>query len=179
MNWSDVAEKVGQAAPMLGGLLGGPAGAGVGRLIAGALGVEDDPAAVEAALRADSDAALKLRALENDMEKARMAADTERQLIINETMRIEAQQDHWFRSGWRPALGWMFTATLGALGFAMAWTVINDPTVVGDPEFSGMLVWLFVTMGAALGINVKKRSDDKAAERGEKAGGFMDMLRRR
>lgn len=161
MNWRDVAETVAKAAPALGGALYGGAGYAVGSGIAKLLGVEDSPEAVQAALQQDPQAALKLRELEAEIERARINADLDRQRMVNETMRVEAQQDGWFKSGWRPALGWVFTGSLGALSMAMAWTVINDPTVVSDGEFTGMLVWLFVTMGAALGINVKKRSDDK------------------
>ena len=38
MEWKDVANVVGKAAPILGTLLGGPAGAAVGALVASALG---------------------------------------------------------------------------------------------------------------------------------------------
>jgi hypothetical protein len=63
MDWKDIAGAVGKAAPMLGTLLGGPAGAAVGALVASALGTENDPAAVGAAL-ADPASAVKLREIE-------------------------------------------------------------------------------------------------------------------
>lgn len=173
MNWNDVAETVAKAAPVLGGALYGGAGYAVGSGIAKLLGVEDNPEAVQAALQKDPSAALKLRELEADMERARINADLDRQRMVNETMRVESAQDGWFKSGWRPALGWVFTASLGTLAGSMAWTIVSDPTVVSDGEFTGMLVWLFVTMGAALGINVKKRSDDK---QGVATGGFLDNV---
>ena len=59
----------------------------------------------------------------------------------------------------------------------MAYTIAIDPSVVGDPEFTGMLIWLFVTMGAALGINVRQRTVDKALERGQQPRTFMDAIR--
>ena len=178
MNWRDVADTVAKAAPALGGALYGGAGYAVGSGIAKLLGVEDSPEAVQAALQQDPQAALKLRELEAEMERARINADLDRQRMVNETMRVEAQQDGWFKSGWRPALGWVFTLSLGTLAGSMAFTIVKDPTVVSDGEFTGMLVWLFVTMGAALGINVKKRSDDK---QGGSSGGFLDnvLTRRR
>jgi hypothetical protein len=43
MNWSKVGDIAGKALPVLGTVLGGPAGGTVGAMIAGALGVEDDP----------------------------------------------------------------------------------------------------------------------------------------
>lgn len=50
MNWSQLKDTVGQAAPILGTLIGGPAGATVGTLLATALGVEAQPKAVSKAL---------------------------------------------------------------------------------------------------------------------------------
>ena len=83
MNWSDIAGAVGKAAPILGTLLGGPAGAAVGGLIASALGTANDPADVAAAMQ-NPDAVIKLREVESrrqvdlqalavDMAKAEIA----------------------------------------------------------------------------------------------------------
>jgi hypothetical protein len=60
MNWSDIKETVASAAPLVGTLLGGPAGSAVGSLVAGALGVEESPAAVMRAL-GDPDKAAELQ----------------------------------------------------------------------------------------------------------------------
>lgn len=56
MIWSDIGALVGKAAPIVGGLLGGPAGAAVGGLVASALGTDSTPDAVAAALQADPQA---------------------------------------------------------------------------------------------------------------------------
>jgi uncharacterized membrane protein YccC len=64
MNWKDLASTVGKAAPILGTLLGGPAGAAVGSIIASALGTGNDPAEVERAIAADPQALVKLREIE-------------------------------------------------------------------------------------------------------------------
>src|SRR3954468_16575067 len=66
MQWSDIANIVGKAAPILGTVLGGPAGAAVGGLVAAALGVESTPDAIAKAVAADPEAALKLAQLESD-----------------------------------------------------------------------------------------------------------------
>jgi len=63
MNWKDVGKLVGKAAPILGTALGGPAGAALGTLVAGALGADDNPDAVAAAIAVDPQAALKLKEL--------------------------------------------------------------------------------------------------------------------
>lgn len=64
MNWSDVGNLVGRAAPMVGTLLGGPAGAAVGALVASALNVQADPESVNAALAGNPDALVKIQELQ-------------------------------------------------------------------------------------------------------------------
>jgi len=64
MNWKDIAGALGKAAPVLGGILGGPAGAAVGSLVAGALGTDATPEAVSKALTQDPQALVKLKELE-------------------------------------------------------------------------------------------------------------------
>lgn len=88
MDWKDVAGAVGKAAPLVGTLLGGPAGAAVGGLVAAALGSGPAPDDVAQALATNPDAAVKLRQIEADhaehlqalavqAETARLAADTD------------------------------------------------------------------------------------------------------
>lgn len=64
INWSDIKKTIGGAAPLIGTLLGGPAGGAVATLVAGALGVEDTPEAISTALVTDPSAMLKLKELE-------------------------------------------------------------------------------------------------------------------
>jgi len=66
MEWKDIASIVGKSAPMLGTLLGGPAGAAVGGLIASALGTGSAPDDVAQAMAVNPDAAVKLRQIEAD-----------------------------------------------------------------------------------------------------------------
>lgn len=68
MKWSDIASAIGKAAPLVGSVIGGPAGAGIGALVASALGVENTPEAVHAAL-GNPDALVKLKQLESDERK--------------------------------------------------------------------------------------------------------------
>lgn len=176
MDWKDAAETVGKVAPAVGGALYGGAGYALGSGLSKLLGVEDSPEAVSQALQQDPEAAVKLRQLEADMDQARMSARVERQRMVNETMQAEAKQEGWFRYGWRPAMGWVFTLSLGAMVSVMAVAVARDHTLVTNSEFTGMLVWLFATMGATLGLNIKKRSDDK---QGGAAPGFIDRMLKR
>lgn len=66
MNWDNIKEAVGNSAPILGGLLGGPVGASVGTLISGVLGVKPTPEAVQEELRTNPEAVLKLKQIEVD-----------------------------------------------------------------------------------------------------------------
>ena len=68
--WDKIKELIGDSAPVVGGLLGGPAGATVGGLISKALGVENNASAIEAELVNNPDALVKLRELEMSKEIA-------------------------------------------------------------------------------------------------------------
>lgn len=68
MDWKSIGGSIAKLGlPLLSGAIGGPAGlavAGVGKLIASALGVEETPEAVHAALKADPEAYVKLQVAE-------------------------------------------------------------------------------------------------------------------
>lgn len=86
MQWTDIASVVGKAAPLLGGLLAGPAGAAVGGLVASALGTAATPDAVSQALATNPDAAVKLADIE-----ARRAVELQALLIQSEQNRLSAE----------------------------------------------------------------------------------------
>ena len=119
MNWKSIANTVGKIAPVLGGLLGGPAGASVGTLIATTLGVENTPDAVSEALRINPEAAIKLAEIESnekiklrelllEQAKAELAADTQVISDVNKTIQSEAASEHWPTYAWRPFIGFSF-----------------------------------------------------------------------
>ena len=64
MNWSDIGSLVGKAAPLVGTLLGGPAGAAVGAMVANVLGVPNDPEAVNSALVGNPEAYARIAELQ-------------------------------------------------------------------------------------------------------------------
>jgi len=66
MKWSDVGNIIGRAAPVVGTLLGGPAGAAVGALVSSALGVQNDPESVNAALSSNPDAIVRIQELQTN-----------------------------------------------------------------------------------------------------------------
>lgn len=178
--WDKVREVVAGVAPVAGSMLLGPAGGAVGAMISAALGVDNDPVAVLSKLQSDPAALLKVKAMEQEHEREMMTlsltAETKRLSDVNSTMRAELDHDGWFKSGWRPSLGYVFSLSLGGLAFALVSAVLSNPAIVGDPEFSGTMIWLFVVMGSALGINVKQRSSDKAVKTGVMPMGVIDKL---
>lgn len=93
MNWKDVSNAVGSAAPILGGLLGGPAGAAVGSLVSAALGTDNTPDAVNKAILASPDAALKLAELQENakVQLQQLAVTAEQNRLANELAVYQAE----------------------------------------------------------------------------------------
>lgn len=85
MNWSDIGGIVGRAAPIVGTLLGGPAGAAVGALVASALNVPNDPDAVNKALAGNPDAMVRVQELQLTAR-----VELEKLAVQAETMRLQA-----------------------------------------------------------------------------------------
>ena len=171
MNWSDIGKKVGGALPLIGSLLGGPAGASIGSLAAHALGVEDSPDAVDAAIEKDPDALLKLRQLQADHEKDMrqlaitseqnlLAADTASIQAVNATMQAEANSEHCMQWSWRPIDGILFAPTLIGLYIVLPLMHIAPPEVP-------LTVW--EAWGALLGITAWHRGVKQRIQSGDRA----------
>lgn len=66
MNWKDIGKAlISQGAPLVGGLLGGPAGASAGKLVAGLFDADpDNPEEVMNAIQADPESMIKIREFE-------------------------------------------------------------------------------------------------------------------
>lgn len=154
MDWKSIAGDVAKFAPLVGTLIGGPAGASVGAMVASALGTTNDPSAVQQALVTNPDAAVKLRQIEADQavqlrnlavtaEQNRLAADTAQIQSVNTTMQSEASSDHWPTYSWRPFIGFVFGIMAFGCYFVLPLLHITPPTV---PEY----VW--VAFGAILGV---------------------------
>ncbi len=154
MDWKDIATKVAQVgAPILGTLVGGPAGAAVGTMIASALGAEPTPEAVAVAL-ANPDAAVKLREVEArrqvelhgllvQAEAHRLAAESAQIASVNATMQAEAQSSHWPTYTWRPYCGFVFGTTFFGVYFVLPLLKLPVPAVPFE-------AW--ASLGAILGV---------------------------
>lgn len=147
MNWSDIGSLVGRAAPIVGTLLGGPAGAAVGALVASALNVPADPDAVNAALAGNPDAMVRVAELQMNakvqLEQLAVVAESNRlqyeaaqytaEVADRDSARkLAAQQPRDFI---RPAITVMliigaFTILAAVFG-GYAESVLKDPTASG------------------------------------------------
>jgi len=153
MDWKSISGAVGRVAPLLGGLLGGPAGGAVGVILASALGVAS-PDEVSQALASDPEAAIKLKALESSRqvelqgllvqaEGQRLAAETAALQAVNETMRAEAAAEHWPTYSWRPFCGFVFGVTFFGVYFVLPLMRLAVPPVPFE-------AW--AALGAILGV---------------------------
>lgn len=93
MNWSDIGSVVGKAAPIVGTLLGGPAGAAVGAMVSSALGVKNDPDTVNAALAANPDAMVRIQELQVNakVQLQQLAVTAEQNRLLSEGAQYAAE----------------------------------------------------------------------------------------
>lgn len=189
MDWKALGKKIaGTGATLLGGAVGGPAGASLAGSIASKLGLtSDDPAEIARALDQDPEAAAKLKQIESE-ERVRLQelntrqtiaeveAETERQRTVNETMRAELKAEGTFKSGWRPFIGWVFGLSIFFLIGALIYSIVRSPTIVSNPDFTGLLIWLFTAMAAILGVNIRQRSKDKELDAGVRRPGILQSI---
>lgn len=153
MDWKDLAGPLVQiGAPTLGKIVGGlipiPGGAligeTIGRTVAGALGVEATPSAVNDAIAADPAGASEKLAAAESAEAARWAAlaeiakaDAAQASVINETIRSEIGRVSWWH--WRHLNGYVVMCAGGAIvasgmtavftGFASEFVMVLNATV--------------------------------------------------
>lgn len=161
-NWSSIAETVGKAAPQVGALLGGPAGAAVGGMIAAVLGVENRPDAIATELKSNPEALLKIKQMESDervklaqlkadAEKAALEAETSVTTEVNKTIQAEAAAEHWPTYTWRPFIGFIFGINLLIAGLTTA--AIYIAVMFGNGTAAAALSTLPAMIGALGAVN--------------------------
>lgn len=162
MNWSDVAKTVGGLAPVLGTLLGGPAGAAIGAVVAGALGVKNDPDSVSQAIQSDPTAAAKIIEIESTQrirlqelvvaaEKNRLDAESAATVAVNATMQEEAKSEHWMSYSWRPVIG--FCVGFNTAASAILVLGVYGSVMLGAKDAAAALPTLPTALGALAAIN--------------------------
>ena len=152
MDWKAIVKQLaGLGLPLLGGALGGPAGAVVGQGIASALGLSQDatPEQTAAALgNMSGEQLVALRAIEAQMAKDHLQAGTALTEQVNKTLQTEAMGGSWLQRN-HHAIESMFTVGLvGCIYFILPLVAIPVPAV---PESA----WLM--LGAILGVTAWQR----------------------
>ena len=196
IDWSSIKDDVAKVAPLLGTLVGGPAGGTVGAMISSALGCDPHPDAVAQALKTDPQAAVKLRQMELDnkvelqkllvqSESNRLAAETNQLTEINKTMRAEAAANDAYVRRWRPTYGYVTAATWFLQACAITAAIVAasfvhpedaDKIMQGVAALMGALGLMWSIALSVLGINVNARSADKRVAAGQEGAGFFSKI---
>lgn len=188
MDWKDIKGYVAEAAPMIGTLLGGGPGGAVGSMISQALGVENTPDAVSKALQNDPEALQKIKQLELDHERELrrlmltheqkvLEEETARITQTHETMRAELKHEGVFKSGWRPAIGWVMAFVFGGLIASLVYAIIQEPSTA--PQVVDSATVIITVMLGVLGISVRERSRDKRTQQGLIQPGILESISER
>jgi hypothetical protein len=162
MNWEKIKAlggKIASAAPLLGSLLG-PGGTATGtaiKLIASALGVEDTPEAIEAAITANPESLLKLKELElnHEVQLRQLSLDAARLQVERERAELADVGDARKRemtitaaTGKRDVnlyiLAWVIV-----IGFFALVTLLTQTTLPADS--SGVTFMLFGSLATGFG----------------------------
>ncbi|GLT18048.1 hypothetical protein GCM10007938_18260 [Vibrio zhanjiangensis] len=187
--WESVKSLLVTAAPMIGTVLGGPAGGAVGAMVASTLGVENTPEAIEQELRNNPDALLKLKQLETDeriklqelaLNHSKIESE-ERKLAITTqaaTQQAELASNDAYVRRWRPTFGYAMCLAWLLLFFGLAFSLVFHPQQAADIVNSIVaLSPLFSVALAVLGISIHKRSQDKQVVQGIKPTGLLGSLK--
>ena len=159
--WESIKETVGSVAPIAGALLGGPAGGAVGAMIASALGVDKNPDSVAKAIRADPQAAIKLRQIESQIEQTRLE-------VRGQAVQAEATGDSWLQRNWRPLTMVWFSFLVGAYWFGYTPENLSEEAVLS----------LFGLIKLGLGGYVIGRSAEKITKSAAGSGLLGKILKK-
>lgn len=117
MDWKAIGKQLANLGlPLLGGAVGGPAGAVAGKALAAALGLSSNatPEQTASALgNVNGEQLVAMRALETDLAKAQLTAESTRDAGQVELLKIDGEKGSFFQKGWRPASGWLCVFGLG------------------------------------------------------------------
>lgn len=152
MDWKAIGKQLANLGlPLLGGAVGGPAGAAVGKGLAAALGLSNDatPEQTAAALgNISGEQLVAIRALESDLAKAELSASTAQVEAVNKTLQTEAMGGSWLQRNHHAIESLATVGLVWAVYFILPLAKIPVPAV---PETA----WL--TLGAILGVTAWMR----------------------
>ena len=177
MDWKDLGKQVVGASPLIGAVLGGPAGAAVGSALAKFAGVQETASAVLEAVSKDGklqEFELKHEAeiLAMDLEAriAELKADTATVTAVNGTMQAESVSEHFVQYAWRPIWGFASAAAflfVSLLFCFLAYVAIiqRQPEALKMvPELISAFSMLFATPAAILGVASYWRGKEKLSK---------------
>jgi len=159
--WDKIKDVVGSVAPMAGSMLAGPAGGAVGSMLASALGVDNTPDAVAAAIKSDPQAAVKIREIEAQLEQTRLE-------VRGQAVQAEASGESWLQRNWRPLTMVWFSALIGGYWFGYTPDNLSDEAVLS----------LFGLIKLGLGGYVIGRSAEKITKEISGSGLLGKMLKK-
>ena len=146
--WDNIKELIGTSAPVLGTLIGGPAGGAVGGLISKVLGVDNTPEAIELALMNNPDALLKIKELETSKELAILQAELEHKRIdvgsVIDNRKLDNEKDQMFLSDKQSARSRQTDSEKATGKVDVALYVIAGVIVVAF--FVSILALIFITL---------------------------------
>lgn len=146
--WDNIKELIGTSAPVIGTLLGGPAGGAVGGLISKVLGVDNTPEAIELALMNNPDALLKIKELETSKELAILQAELEHRRIdvgsVIDNRKLDNEKDQMFLSDKQSARSRQTDSEKATGKVDVALYVIAGVIVVAF--FVSILALIFITL---------------------------------
>ena len=157
MDWGSIGKLIGVAAPIVGTALGGPAGAAVGSMVAGLLGVEDTPDAVASAIKADPNIVVKLKELEVEAHRLELEATDKARLAELEAVRMQLadvtnarnrQVEHERATG-KSDINLYVLAWVVVFGF---FVLVGMTMFVKIEDSTGAVFMLFGTMATGFGM---------------------------
>ena len=176
MKWSDISSSIGKFAPMLGGALGGPAGAVAGSALAKFLGVEDNPHEVIKHIENNPESYVKIRDFE--IEYFKLQADLNKTMLNN-----ESKSNHTTR----PKIAYQAFQVVAAIALMIVFgwlyaVVSNDYELVkeivnGWPFVVGVITPFVAWLNAYFGVLRKEQADRMNAFNGNPITGLFDLFR--
>jgi hypothetical protein len=157
-SWDKVKKFISDAAPILGSVVGGPAGAAAGAMISSVLGVKNDPDEILRKLESDPEALIKLRTLESEERKHLLS-------IQMKTLDLEladvknAREAH--KGHWMPAT---ITIILGMMSMLIMYALVYMPIPENNRDlainYGGVILGL-LTAAVTYWIGTSRSSHDK------------------
>ena len=172
MEWGDVAKTIGKIAPLVGAAVGGPvgmAGGGIVSALCAMFGSDpNDPAALDAAILADPEAALKLREFElnNQVELQKLVLEGDRLDMQDRSSAREREARIVEKTGKKDAFLYFLAFSVVCAFGALCFVLIYVPIPAGANQvvlllFGGLVAGFTQVMNYFFGSS--KSSSDKTA----------------